>query len=249
MGMKLISNCTWEGKDISAVVMDLDDTLYPEEMYIKSGFQEVSKYIAHKYGLRQKNVFDDLWGTYLDGIRGSNFDEFFRRRNIVIKKEEIIYLRDLYRQHVPEIELPNESRKFIENLRRIGMKTGILSNGYIVSQENKIKALGLKSMVDEIILTDMLGKDFWKPNEKAFVEMAKVLSVRTDQCVYIGDNPKKDFKGAKKCGYLTIQLRCWTKKPLSQFNEDNAHYVAESFDDIEKLIIQNKGRKDEKIES
>ena len=37
--------------NIKAIIFDLDDTLYPEEQFVESGFRIVSKYIYQKYKL------------------------------------------------------------------------------------------------------------------------------------------------------------------------------------------------------
>lgn len=61
-------------------------------------------------------------------------------------------------------------------------------------------------MVDKIIVTDDFGLDFWKPHEFAYREMLKYFNSTPEQCIYVGDNPHKDFIGARKVGMHTVRI-------------------------------------------
>lgn len=57
----------------------------------------------------------------------------------------------------------------IRNLKCKGIKVGIITDGRPEGQRNKIKALGLEELVDDIIITDELGGiQFRKPNDISF---------------------------------------------------------------------------------
>ncbi len=83
---------------------------------------------------------------------------------------------------------------------------GIITDGKASVQWNKINLLGIEKMVDKIIVTDDYGLEFWKPHEFAYREMLKYFNCNKEQCIYIGDNPHKDFIGAKKVGMKTIRV-------------------------------------------
>lgn len=70
----------------------------------------------------------------------------------------------IYRNQFPKINLYDGVDKIIKNLKRKGIKVGIITDGRPESQRNKIKALGLEELVDDIIITDELGGiQFRKP--------------------------------------------------------------------------------------
>lgn len=46
-----------------------------------------------------------------------------------------------------------------------------------------------------------------KPSREPFLLVAKRLGVRTANCVYIGDNPNTDIKGAKGVGMMMILVK------------------------------------------
>jgi putative hydrolase of the HAD superfamily len=102
-------------------------------------------------------------------------------------------------------------------------------------QWRKIISLGLDKRVDKIIVTDDLGRDFWKPNKHFFEEMLKHFALLGEEAVYVGDNPIKDFIGAREAGYKTIRI----VRDLGDYMKLQAdrNYEADyKIDDLRKLI-------------
>jgi putative hydrolase of the HAD superfamily len=52
-----------------------------------------------------------------------------------------------------------------------------------------------------------LGKEFWKPHASPYEQVMKKFSCAGGECVYIADNPKKDFVTARKLGWQTVRVR------------------------------------------
>lgn len=75
---------------------------------------------------------------------------------------------------------------------------------------NKIAALGLEELVDEIIVTDELAgsggdvKKFRKPAKIAFQMMQMRMGIPYEKMVYIGDNQSKDFKAPEELHMGTL---------------------------------------------
>jgi len=86
-------------------------------------------------------------------------------------------------------------------------KLGLLSDGLFGVQKMKLQALSLNSMFDAVIFSGEIGKEAGKPNPATFRIMLERLGLVGQQAVYVGDNPLKDFPGAKKNGMGTIRLR------------------------------------------
>lgn len=87
----------------------------------------------------------------------------------------------------------------LARLKAQGKKLGIITDGRVEGQKNKIAALGLKKLVDDIIITDALGGiEFRKPNEAAFRLMQEKWQLPFKKMIYIGDNPQKDFIAPEK---------------------------------------------------
>jgi len=82
----------------------------------------------------------------------------------------------------------------------------IITDGYSSAQWEKIRALNLEQYVDKIIVTDDWGKEFWKPNPRAYILAQDKRTPK--ECVYIADNPLKDFEVPAKLGWApSVRIR------------------------------------------
>lgn len=190
------------------VVFDLDDTLYLEVSYVKSGFRAVARKIGEAVEtVSADKIYSFLWENFEAGRRGDNFDQLLTRYLDVARVFSITDLINCYRDHYPDISLLPEATEVMKFFRKKGVKMGILSDGIRKSQELKIDALGLRNLVDSIVLTDVWGKGWWKPNPRGFIAIADQLRSFHEELCYIGDNPEKDFRAANSLGWLTIRLR------------------------------------------
>lgn len=188
---------------IKVVVFDLDDTLFPEYDYVKSGYRAVANEIEKKYGI--KNAADELLELY--NSDGANvFDRYMIAHGLDASESAVGELLDIYRAHKPEISLSEEAKRTLKVLREKGFKLGIITDGRPEGQQNKIDSLNVSGLVDKIILTDTLGgKEYRKPNVKAFELMAEYFGASLDEMLYVGDNPRKDFV-VGKYGITTVRL-------------------------------------------
>jgi HAD superfamily hydrolase (TIGR01549 family) len=187
-------------KDIKAFVFDLDDTLYSEKEYVKSGFREVSKCLPNI-----ENAFEKLWTAFEE--RKPSIDYLLESEGIYsedVKKTCI----ETYRLHRPNIHLYSGIIEMFAALRNKGFRLGIITDGRPEGQRAKIEVLGLSEMVDEIIITDELGgAQFRKPCDIAFRIMKERLGVDYGEMAYVGDNPTKDFIAPRALGMRTIYFQ------------------------------------------
>ncbi len=73
-------------------------------------------------------------------------------------------------------------------------------------QQRKAEALGLSQRVDRVIFTDALGPGCAKPSPVAFERLMEDFGVRSQECAYVADNPRKDFVGPRNLGWLAVQF-------------------------------------------
>lgn len=202
------SVCITEGKgQIKGVIFDLDDTLYSEKEYVKSGYKAVSGYLGGEYE-------EKLWSFFEEGK--SAIDELLKELGHEDKKAEVL---EVYRSHKPAIHLYPGVAEMIEELKAKGIKVGIISDGRPEGQRKKLDALGLE--VDDVIITDELGGvQFRKPCDIAFRILVTRWRLNPADVVYIGDNPTKDFQAPQQLGM----------KSLWFMNEDGLYADATGFD-------------------
>ena len=82
----------------------------------------------------------------------------------------------------------------------------IITDGYARGQWSKIRSLCLEKYIGKIVVTDDWGREFWKPHPRAFEYVQNSFS--SENCIYIADNPQKDFKAPAELGWMSsIRIR------------------------------------------
>jgi putative hydrolase of the HAD superfamily len=138
--------------------------------------------------------------------RSRVFNALLGERGITETEELVSQMIQTYRAHFPTIDLYPDAHAALVCLRG-QYKLGLITDGPPVSQWAKIDALNLRGRFDEIIVTSELGPDYSKPNTGAFELVAPRLGVEAPECVYVGDNPAKDFIAPNALGWTTVQIR------------------------------------------
>ncbi|MFH0736054.1 MAG: HAD family hydrolase [bacterium] len=174
------------------IVFDLDDTLVPEIEFLKSAFWDISNFLnpgsiflyeqMMQWFYNKENVFANLIQTYST----VTINELIKR----------------YRNHYPAFNSSCKNKEFLLSLQIKDYYLGLISDGYSVTQRNKIKALGIEGLFDLIIISEEFGSE--KPNEKNYSVFHKFQS---EHFYYIGDNLTKDFITPNKLGWITICLK------------------------------------------
>ena len=188
---------------IKAVIFDLDDTLISEKEYIRSGFREVAINISKEYNLKRDNVYELLLDIFEKDSKNV-FNRLLDKLNISYEIDDIKKLVDIYRGHKPEIKLYDDAKYILDTLYKKGIKLGIITDGYKITQRNKLEALNIEDYFEYIVVTDELGREFWKPHSRPYEIMRDKLNLDYDEMVYVGDNVSKDFVTANKLGMNTI---------------------------------------------
>lgn len=197
------------GKKMRLILFDLDNTLYPEIDFVKSGFYFVSQFLAEKYSFNQTEVYNRLLDIFNKKGRGEVFNIFLKEKQIF--SEEILKLLIyLYRSHEPKIELYNESFPVLQELKKKNYKLGLITNGKASIQKRKVRSLNIESIFDLIIYTDDIGnnREYWKPSIIPFKIILEYFDFKAEESVYIGDDAEVDFFGPKALNMHTIQINC-----------------------------------------
>ena len=191
---------------VEAAVFDLDDTLYPEKAYVRSGYAAVAALFPQCHDLAAQ-----LWAAFEKGLPA--IDVVLDANGLGSHKESALRA---YRHQKPEIALYPGVREMLGRLCAI-KKLGLITDGRPEGQRAKLRALSLEGLFDAILITDELGGiAFRKPNETAFVRMQRLLDVPFEEMAYVGDNIAKDFIAPEKLG-----MRCvWFRNPDGLYYEE-----------------------------
>lgn len=225
---------------LKAVIFDLDDTLYNERDFVKSGFKVVSEYLYTISGLRisKISIYRKLLDLHEEYGRGKVFDRILEILNL----DRNLYLQTLiylYRNHIPSrLRLNNTTKNLLTSLNEF--KLGIITDGVYVTQRNKTDVLLKDFNLSCIIHTDSLGQQYWKPSQEPFQVACNLLKVIPSEAVYVGDNPIKDFKGARSIGMRTI---CWNPNELNHNYYDDffkPDFQVKNCEELRETLIKMK---------
>lgn len=207
---------------VKGVIFDLDDTLYSERDYVRSGYHKIAEF------LQRPEAEEELWQFFLEGRPA--IDAYLEKTGQMGLKEICL---DIYRNQTPDISLYPGVKELILRLKASGKKVGIITDGRPGGQRKKLEALGLTDLVDDVIITDELGGPaFRKPNDIAFRMMQCRWGLSYPQMVYIGDNPGKDFQAPRQLGMQSL----WYRNPEGLYSDSVENVNVCSIEKRNRLI-------------
>ena len=185
------------------LVFDVDDTLYLERDYVKSGFNAVGLWLEAKHDVTGFGV--KAWALFNEGHRGNIFNLALTSLGAEAEPSLIDALVNVYREHRPDIQLAPDAKRCLEQWNPD--HCAAITDGYAIAQKCKVDALGLEQYCSAVVRTGVWGKDYWKPHPRSFQWIQEHAGQPHSALTYIGDNPAKDFVGARKLGWKTVRIR------------------------------------------
>ena len=190
---------------IQALVLDLDDTIYLERDYVRSGFRSLAAQLAPDGQAMESELFEFLWSGFEEGVRGTAFDRLLESFPSLKDEMAVDLLVETYRNHDPQIT-PAEPAA-LETLFESELPVFLITDGPPVGQGKKLAALGLSEVFTEVFMTDRWGVEFRKPHHRAFEEVERASGLSGGGLAYVADNPAKDFIAPNERGWLSVRLR------------------------------------------
>lgn len=195
-----------ESAPVAVAVFDLDDTLYLERDYVRSGFRAVGDWLRVRFGVAD---FAERASAYFDaGERRAIFDHVFADLRINAGHELVERSLEVYRRHLPDIALAPDTAALLDTERPAGLHLALITDGHLVAQHQKIRALQLNAhCIWPLLCTDIWGRQYWKPHPRAFEFIEAQFNLPPGAFTYIGDNLSKDFVTPRKRGWHTVCLQ------------------------------------------
>ena len=224
--------CTRERKArVKAVLFDLGGTLVHTteipEVYkrileahgIKRSLGEIS--LAH--GETEKNLDIQKLATL--------FEEYWIRWNLQILKRLGIHdnARTLAKTiaerwwNYSDIKLYPDVMETLKQLRNLGLKIGLVTNGLESDYRQILRKTGLFKFFDVTVGIDTVGK--MKPHKDIFLYALNKLKVSPSETLFVGDQLEYDYEGAKKAGL----------RPLLIDRDDVIHSKAEKIRNLKEI--------------
>ncbi|WP_413207679.1 HAD family hydrolase [Rhodospirillum sp. A1_3_36] len=93
-------------------------------------------------------------------------------------------------------------REALRSLKARGISLGIVTNGREDLQSAVIAALGLDDLMDVVVILEEAGVK--KPDPRIFSMALDRLALSAPECVFVGDHPESDIRGAKAVGMRAL---------------------------------------------
>jgi putative hydrolase of the HAD superfamily len=179
-------------------IFDLDDTLYDELTYVRSGFRAVATWGADRFGWDAAISYTRLNHLLETEGRGRIFNLWLNGRGSVREALQV------YRHHSPDINLWESAVGVLNRLS--DHSTYLVTDGHKIVQANKLVALGISSRFRHAYITHRYGIAKAKPSTYCFALIRSREQCAWEDLVYVGDNPAKDFVNLNKLGVHTVRV-------------------------------------------
>jgi len=187
----------------TAVLFDLDDTLYPERRFALSGYAAIAAHVASETGIPSGVLFRFLARRFRahgrDGLLQALCAAF------ALPPAEIPRLVEVMRAHPPRLRLPRLATEVLRTLRAQGHRLAVLTNGLPSVQRAKVAALDVAPLLDAVVFAQEHAPD-GKPARVCFATALGRLDVAASRAVFVGDHPDKDISGAAAAGLRPIWM-------------------------------------------
>jgi putative hydrolase of the HAD superfamily len=177
-------------------VFDLDDTLYSEKDFVRSGISFVRRWLSGRSEVVNLPSLECLCINSAEWIEALMKIDEVRK---ITSKEELL---ELYRNHFPDISLRHCALDLLDLIKKKSAPIALITDGRSITQRNKLKSLNIAEYFDLIVISEEFGSQ--KPCLENFVEVQKRWPLMS-YC-YIADNTAKDFIAPKALGWTTIGL-------------------------------------------
>lgn len=202
-------------EQIKAVLFDLDNTLMDRDWtFRRFAEQLVRECLRVSEPEEQQAIVEYMIESDADGYRPK--EGFFRE--LIDKlpwasKPDLTELKAYYdRNYMSHARVMNHAEEALKACKALGLKLGIITNGFSHLQHGKIDRLALRGHFDEIIVSGDLG--IKKPDERIYRIALDRLGTTSEETVIIGDHPVNDIWGAAQVGIRGIWLlrkHAWPK--------------------------------------
>jgi len=223
---------------IRSLVFDLDDTLFPEREFVYSGFEAVDKWLRKEKGIA--GFRGHAIAEFKSGVRRKIFDRSLLLLGVPHDGQLIEQMVAIYRDHQPRIHLFQDAEWALDHFSS-SCRLALLTDGYLAVQQRKVAALKLSDRFATIVYSDRFGREGWKPSPRPYEQIITELGCAPAECVYVGDNPAKDFITARRLGWFTVRVRhphgehCEVRSD----QDHEAHAEIESLQELEQVLSRN----------
>jgi putative hydrolase of the HAD superfamily len=211
----------------------LDDTLYPQETFKRSGFKVVARWVAEHFDFDASRVMGELDDIMLQ--RGASYPYIFNdlADRLKVDKRSVPRMVQVFIDHEPRISCYPGVLEMLTRLKK-RFRLGLLTDGRLTVQQRKIRALGLEADLDEILCSNRMGLE--KPANELYKWFEKKFEMMGQNLMYVGDNPRKDFYGANLRNWMTVCVLTGENQSINCESAFKSRNSISSIINLEKLL-------------
>lgn len=216
---------------VKAVIFDLDDTLIKSKINYEKMKNLIIDFLASvgvTSGLLNKNMpnFEIINAAKMDlsgRLNRCEIEKILNKVNDIMNEVEM--------KSLGNAELMDNALSTLEELKRMGLKAGIVTNGCRKYAEEIMSRFCLGKYVDAVVARDDVSNP--KPDPEHLLRVLEILNVPVEEAVFVGDH-WIDALCAKKAGVPFILLRSGTR--IFKEAEEMACAAIDTLRDILLLI-------------
>ena len=212
---------TGGGPGPAVVLFDLDDTLFAHRGAVAEGIVRHLGLVGGRFAgvdstdartlwdaLEEKHYHSYLAGTLdFPGQRRARARDFAAAHGVDLSDGEAAAWFDAYFVHYRDSwRLHEDALSCLDELARVipGVRFGLITNGELAFQREKLMATGLDERVEHVIASGEL--DVAKPDPRIFVHACAAFGVGPEAAAYVGDRLRTDAIGAAAAGLTGVWL-------------------------------------------
>ena len=207
---------------IKCVIFDIDGTLYSFKDSNKAALDSLREYCAENFGWSseefdekhlavQHEIYNDL------GYNGSCRDRMLRYQKMLEQSSLPLYphavkLYELYWGKMIDSLSPDiERTELFKALKAKGLRIGIGSDMTPYIQMLKLERMEILQYIDFVVTSEEAGLE--KPELPIFNMCLRKAKCEASECLFIGDDLKKDYQGAISAGMNALWINSTDENP------------------------------------
>jgi 2-haloalkanoic acid dehalogenase type II len=203
--------------DIGAVLFDLDGTLIEHTRDIEDlchetfdAFEDsLARVTADRFWKTFWDKNRDMWYMAVDGVLTGDLARLYSFVNSLraLKVDDYLakpMLEDWEGRIIAATRLFDDTLSTIGQLRSVGLRLGIITNGFTTMQNRKIRHHDLDTQMDFVLISEQVG--IYKPDRAIFDLALARAGVSARQALFVGDTPSSDIEGARNAGLQAVLI-------------------------------------------
>lgn len=221
---------------IKAILFDLDNTLLDFLTFkIETAKAAAKAMVAHGLPATEGEAYGKIFSVYdKKGIEyQKTFSDVVKPFNLEINAAEKIQQAAIIAYLERKFRVLKPYAGVLETLAELRKKhkLGIVTDAPRNKAWQRLVITGLQNEFDVVVTHDDTLEE--KPHPSPFYLALRKLNLLAPACLFVGDNPERDIKGAKEVGMHT----CLAKYGLwARGNGPAADYEIEKFQDLARVV-------------